>query len=186
MIDLMIYLRAECLLFQNAASSQPEFESSRCENAGADRGHLTGAASATGLTFQSTIASAEYAIRDPRPADPRVVLSWRHDCLDFRRPLTSTGAYRSVRSLSRSGVARCPIFGAFAGRRFGLLPLDCSLGSLTLLPLDSVGRCPVPGVITCLTCWLGVATGSGIEFLDGVATGATGLAGVVEFVAAGG
>lgn len=64
MIDVMIYLRAECLLFQNATSSQPEFESSlrlgRSENAGADRGHLTGA---TGLTFLSTTASAEYATR---------------------------------------------------------------------------------------------------------------------------
>jgi hypothetical protein len=61
MIDVMIYLRAECLLFQNATSSQPEFESSlrlgRSENAGA---HLTGA---TGLTFLSTTASAEYETR---------------------------------------------------------------------------------------------------------------------------
>jgi hypothetical protein len=65
MIDVMIYLRAECLLFQNATSSQPEFDQPEAgterERRRRPRASHRRAASAMGLTFPSTTASAEYA-----------------------------------------------------------------------------------------------------------------------------
>jgi hypothetical protein len=80
-------------------------------------------------------------------------------------------------------LARCPAFGGFAGCTFGLFALDCSLGWIRSVPLDTVVRCNVTGVVT-WSAWLGFATGFGFELLDGVATGATDLAGVDGFVAA--